>query len=128
MKPEEKLSGHVKKWLDKLNELGVISTIHFCVPNEFLEQTKGAGFETWKKKEAMGCLAGASDWVVIASHSSCLMELKHAKTMKAAIKKLRKSQADFALDCERKGVNRYTVFDKDSFIFALKHSGVLKNQ
>ena len=125
IKPEELLSQKIKMWLDRLNEIEAINTMHYTVPNEFLAES-GKGFHVWQKKEAAGCVAGAPDWLVLSSSCHCLMELKDAKTMKAAIGKMSKAQKDFAITADRKGIKRYTVFDKDSFIHALRDSGMLK--
>jgi hypothetical protein len=72
----------------------------------------------------MGCVAGATDWVIISENASLLLELKHAKTLKSAIGKMRDSQKDFAKLCEDKNVHYAIAWDQDSFVEALHKSGI----
>jgi len=123
---EDSLSQDVKIWLNRLNEIGAIDTVHFHVPNEFV--AKGNAFAAWNKKEAIGCLSGAPDWVIVASDVTLLIELKAAKTLKSAIGKMRKAQSDFAKECDKKQIYYKIVYDKESFQAALTDSGILKNQ
>ncbi len=119
---EDDLSAHVKTWLDKLNELHVIHTVHFHVPNEF-KPTKN--FQAaWSKKKKIGCVAGAPDWVVAWSGGVLFIELKVAKTQAQALKKMREGQKDMAKSCEETGIHYAVVFDKDSLVTALEQAGI----
>jgi len=120
---ENDLSAAVKHWLDKLNEIGVISTLHFHVPNEFKPHKNFQA--AWAKKKKVGCLGGAPDWVIVWSGGTLLLELKHAKTMKAALKKMRDNQKEVARECDEKGINYFIVYDYETFKAALEKVGLI---
>ncbi len=119
---EDDLSAAVKKWLDKLNEIGAISTVHFHVPNEFKPHKNFQA--AWAKKKRIGCLSGAPDWVVTHGSGVLLLELKHAKTAKAACSKMRDGQKEVAIDCQIKGIPYFVIHNKESFMSALNQAGV----
>lgn len=124
-KSEDELSEAVKLWLYKLNELNVINTFHFHCPNEFKPYKNAAA--AWKKKEKIGCVKGAPDWIILSEDKHLLLELKLAKTHKAALKKMSEAQKSVAMSCDNKKINYCLVWDYDSFIAALKKAGFINS-
>jgi hypothetical protein len=119
---EDDLSEAVKKWLDRLNEIGAVNTVHFHVPNEFVALVNRIA--AWAKKLRIGCLAGAPDWVIAWCGGVLFLELKHAKTMNQALNKMSDQQKDMAALCQRKNIPYAVVHDKESFMAALNQVGV----
>lgn len=101
--PEEQLSADLKQLLIKLKNSGKFKGMFFHVPNEF-KPTKNF-FAAWQKKEAIGCVSGAPDWVIAWQGGTLLVELKAKKTMKAALGAMRDGQRDFAKECDKFGVH-----------------------
>lgn len=120
---EDELSQAVKQWLNRLNDIGIINTVHFHVPNEF-KPYKSAQ-KAWAKKLSIGCVAGAPDWIIAWDGGTLLLELKLANSQKQAVTKMRDNQSKFALECEKANINYKLVWDKQSFIDALKSSSIL---
>lgn len=121
---EDDLSRAVKIWLNKLNEIGSISTVHFHVPNEF--KPHKSAMKAWAKKKSIGCVAGAPDWVVVWQGGCLMLELKNKSSLKTATTAMRDNQKDFARECEKRGLHYRLVWDKESFIDALKSASLIK--
>lgn len=115
---EDDLSAAVKDWLNKLNEIGAISTVHFHVPNEFKPYKNAT--KAWAKKRRIGCVAGAPDWVIIWQGGCLMLELKNKSSLQTATTAMRDNQKEFARECEKKALHYRLVWDKESFINALK--------
>ena len=115
---EDDLSAAVKDWLNKLNEIKAITTVHFHIPNEF--KPYKSAVRAWNKKKRIGCVAGAPDWVVIWQGGCLMLELKNKTNLRTATTAMRDNQKEFARECEKKGLHYRLVWDKESFIKALK--------
>lgn len=124
LKGEDLLSSQVKHYLDELNKLGVINTIHFHVPNEFKAYKNHQA--AWAKKKAIGCVAGAPDWVIVSKDKTLLLELKNAKTQRSALGKMKDSQRNFAKECGNKEINYALAWGKNSLLNALKKADMIK--
>lgn len=120
---EDDLSEAVKNWLNKLNEIGAISTIHFHVPNEF--KPHKSAVKAWAKKKRIGCISGAPDWVIVWQGGCLLLELKNKSSLQTATTAMLDSQKEFARECEKKGIHYKLVWDKESFINALRSAGLI---
>ena len=121
MKPEDVLSADLKIALDRLKSRGIFKGMYFHVPNEF-EATKNF-FAAWAKKEAIGCVSGAPDWVIVWPCGFLFVELKAAKTMKAALNSMREGQRDFAKECDALGVPYEVCISVEQVINSLKLRG-----
>lgn len=115
---EDDLSEAVKDWLNKLNEIGAISTVHFHVPNEFKPYKNAT--KAWAKKKRIGCVAGAPDWVIVWQDGCLMLELKNKTSLQTATTAMSENQKEFARECEKKELHYRLVWDKESFIDALK--------
>lgn len=120
---EDDLSAAVKEWLNKLNEMSAIETIHFHIPNEFLPHKSAV--KAWAKKKRIGCVAGAPDWVVIWQSGCLMLELKNKTSLQTATTAMRDNQKEFARECEKKNLHYRLVWNKQSFIDALKSAGLI---
>jgi hypothetical protein len=126
LKPEDKLSAELKIALERLRNSGVFFGVFFHVPNEF-KPTKNF-FAAWQKKEAIGCVSGAPDWVIIWQDGTLLVELKAKKTLALALKAMRNGQRDFALDCEKNSVKYEVHISVSDVIRSLqRHGAFTKN-
>ncbi len=121
MKPEDKLSADLKTALDRLKSRGIFSGVYFHVPNEF-KPSKNF-FAAWDKKEKIGCVSGAPDWVIAWRDGTLLVELKAKKTMPAALNAMRDGQRNFAKDCNESGVEYEVCISVDQVICHLKRLG-----
>lgn len=102
MNPEDILSSDLKTALERLKLRGIFNGVFFHVPNEF--KASKNFFAAWDKKEKIGCVAGAPDWVISWQGGNLFVELKAKKTMPAALKAMRDGQRDFAKNCNESGV------------------------
>lgn len=125
MKPEEQLSADLKTALTRLKNNGIFSGVFFHVPNEF-KPTKNF-FAAWDKKEKMGCVSGAPDWVITWQGGTLFVELKAKKTMPAALNAMRDGQRDFAKDCNESGVQYEVCISVDQVIRHLQRLGAFGN-
>lgn len=100
--PEDAISADLKTALDRLKSRNIFSGIYFHVPNEF--KASKNFFAAWAKKEAIGCVSGAPDWVIAWQGGTLLVELKAKKTLASALKAMRDGQRDFAKQCNAAGV------------------------
>jgi hypothetical protein len=121
LKPEDKLSAELKIALERLRNSGVFCGVFFHVPNEF-KPTKNF-FAAWQKKEAIGCVSGAPDWVITWQGGTLLVELKAKNTIESALKAMRDGQRDFALDCEKSGVKYEVHISISDVIRSLQRHG-----
>jgi hypothetical protein len=121
LKPEDKLSAELKIALERLRNSGVFFGVFFHVPNEF-KPTKNF-FAAWQKKEAIGCVSGAPDWVITWQGGTLLVELKAKNTIESALKAMRDGQRDFALDCEKSGVKYEVHISISDVIRSLQRHG-----
>lgn len=121
LKPEDQLSADLKTALDRLRSSGILQAVYFHVPNEFYAFKNRMA--AWAIKKAIGCVAGAPDWVIIWNGGTLLVELKAKKTIKAALGALNDGQRDFAIACEKYGIAYEVHISVEGVIDSLRQRG-----
>ncbi len=123
--PEDALSADLKIALDRLKQRNIFNGVYFHVPNEF--KAIKNGFAAWAKKEAIGCVSGAPDWVITWQGGTLLVELKAKKNMKAALGAMRDGQRDFAIACNKSGVQYEVCISIEQVIRHLQRLGAFNS-
>jgi hypothetical protein len=100
--PENQLSADLCTALNRLRDADMFDAMFFHVPNEF--HAFKNRMAAWAIKKAIGCVLGAPDWVIVWRGGVLLVELKAAKTQKAALNAMRDGQRDFAMLCDKYGI------------------------
>jgi len=119
--PENQLSADLCTALNRLRDSGIFPAMFFHVPNEF-KPTKNF-FAAWAIKESIGCVSGAPDWVITWQGGTLLVELKAAKTQKAALNAMRDGQRDFAMLCDKYGIAYEVHISVQGVIDSLRQRG-----
>ena len=86
--------------------------------------TKNAA-AAWQKKEAIGCVKGASDWVVASQGRVVLIELKDEKDYERTVNALSDDQKKFWRSCGYAGVPYEPCWSIESVEAALIRHGLL---
>lgn len=124
LKPEDQLSADLKTALDRLHSSGILQAVYFHVPNEFYAFKNRMA--AWAIKEAIGCVAGAPDWIIIWHGGVLLVELKAKKTIKAALGALNDGQRDFAMTCDKYGIAYEVHISVQGVIDSLRQRGAFQ--
>ncbi len=126
LKPENQLSADLCAALDRLRNAGVFPAVFFHVPNEFKPTKNFAA--AWAIKKAIGCVSGAPDWVIVWRGGVLLVELKAAKTQKAALNAMRDGQREFAMLCDKYEIAYEVHISVKSVIDSLRHRGAFRQE
>lgn len=121
MKPENQLSADLCTALTRIRDAGIFPAVFFHVPNEF-KPTKNF-MAAWAIKKAIGCVAGAPDWVILWKGGFLLVELKAEKTIPAALNAMRDDQRKFAMMCDKYGIPYEVHIEVKTVIQSLRRKG-----